>query len=272
MKKNIFYRVLNKIIFFIKTPRLTILLFQIRIIERYTGIDLFFLSPRRLIIYLFEAIYLKSAKKKNFERYGNYQLDETKIPKNPLVYSGGVGKNITFDLSFYQKHKGTIRLFDPTKSSIEHMSKIKLPKNIKFYPYALFYKNTKVKLFLDPTNRIKSASITNFFSFNKNSFFIARAYNLETLKKRFNDKSIDILKLDIEGVAENLIINLLEKKSYPKQIISAFEVPLNYIKFFKFLKKINKLIKILEKNYDLYNIRDRSRGVEMEVLAIKKGK
>ena len=45
---------------------------------------------------------------------------------------------------------------------------------------------------------------------------------------------------------------------------------MNYIEFIKFLKKIYSLIKILEKNYDLYNIRDRSRGVEMEVLAIKK--
>ena len=273
MNKNLFARIFRKLIFFLRTPRLSILLFQIRIIERYTGIDLFFISPRRLIIYFFELILLRSLKKNNFERYGNYILDKNNIPKNPVVYSGGVGKNISFDLNFFNKHGGKIRLFDPTESSIQHMNKIKLPKNFKFYHYALFYKNKKIKLYQDPTNRIKSASVTNFFSFDKNSFFIANAYNLQTLTNKFGDKSIDILKLDIEGAAENLIKNYLDyidKKNYPKQIISAFEVPLNYIEFIKFLKKIYSLIKILEKNYDLYNIRDRSRGVEMEVLAIKK--
>ena len=39
------------------------------------------------------------------------------------------GKNISFDLNFFNKHGGKIRLFDPTESSIQHMNKIKLPKN-----------------------------------------------------------------------------------------------------------------------------------------------
>ena len=141
---------------------------------------------------------------------------------------------------------------------------------MKFYPYALFHKNKRVKLFLDPTNRVKSASVTNFFSFDKKSFFMATAYNLSTLKKKFEDKSIDILKLDIEGAAEDLILDGFRKNIYPIQIVSAFEVPLNYIEFFKFIKKILFLIKILEKNYTVYNIRARSRGVEMEILAVKK--
>ena len=196
-------KIISKFILVIKTPRLTILLFQIRVIERYFKIDLFFFSPRRLIIFIIECLYFKSSKDKKLTKYGNYQLDKSKVTKNPLVYSGGIGKNITFDLSFFKKHKGKLRLFDPTKSSVEYMASLKLNKNIKFYPYALFHKNKKVKLFQDPSQRVKSASIINFFSFDKKSFFIANAYNLPTLKKRFKDKSIDVLKLDIEGVAED---------------------------------------------------------------------
>ena len=269
--KNIIRKILRGFYYLITSPRLTFLLFQVRFIERYFKIDFFFISPRRLLIFYIESRYLKSSYNK-FNIYGNYKLDKYKIPKRSIVYSGGVGRNIEFDLSFYKNHKSKIRLFDPTENSINFIKQTKLKKNIFFYPYALFYKNKKIKLYKDPTNRVKSASVTNFFSFSTKSFFFANGYNLPTLKAKFNDKKIDILKLDIEGAAENLILNAFKNKIYPTQIVSAFEVPLNYLEFYKFLKKIVKLIEVLKKKYDVYNIRDRSRGVEMEILAIKKVK
>ena len=74
----------------------------------------------------------------------------------------------------------------------------------------------------------------------------------------------------MEGVAENLILNCFKNNIYPRQIVSAFEVPLNYIEFYKFVKNFIFFIKILKTNYTIYNIRNRSRVIEIEVLAIKK--
>jgi hypothetical protein len=74
----------------------------------------------------------------------------------------------------------------------------------------------------------------------------------------------------VEGVAENLILNCFKNNIYPRQIVSAFEVPLNYIEFYKFVKNFISFIKILKTNYTIYDIRNRSRGIEIEVLAIKK--
>tara|TARA_A100001015_G_scaffold107034_1_gene118773 strand:+ start:258 stop:1283 length:1026 start_codon:yes stop_codon:yes gene_type:complete len=308
--------IINKIFIVLKTPRVSFLLFQARFVERYLGIDLFFVSPRRLIIHFIERFYFKSSKGQKFSEYGNYFLKKNLVPKNPVVYSGGIGKNISFDLTFFKLHKGLLRLFDPTKSSIVNMAKYKknkkiqiinpgdsnlrrgaiidkkkflninkelsykkrkiatgktvfLNKKIKFYHFALYYKNKKVKLFEDNTNRISSASIKNVFHFDKKNFFVANAYNIPTLKSSFKDKSIDILKLDVEGVSENLILNCFENNIYPRQIVSAFEVPLNYIEFYKFVKNFISFIKILKTNYTIYNIRNRGIGIEMEILAIK---
>lgn len=44
-------------------PRYFFLLFKIRVIEKYIGIDPFFLSPRFLLIYFFEE---KNLKNKNY--------------------------------------------------------------------------------------------------------------------------------------------------------------------------------------------------------------
>ena len=178
---NKFISLIKKISLFIRTPRLTILIFQIRFIERYLKIDLFFLSPRRLIIYMIEFFLLKNSNSNKFQHYGNYQLKKNMIPKNPIVYSGGVGTNISFDLEILKKHKGIVRLFDPTKSSINYINSLKKIKNFNFYPYALYYKNKKVKLYTDPSNRIKSTSINNFLEFDSKSFYYAQAHNLPFL-------------------------------------------------------------------------------------------
>ena len=71
---NILNRILKQIVLFCKTPRLTLLIFQIRIIERYFNIDLFFLSPRRFLIYLIEIFMLKSSRILKLQDYGNYKL------------------------------------------------------------------------------------------------------------------------------------------------------------------------------------------------------
>ena len=263
-------RIIAKIFTIILTPRYSFLLFQIRYIERFTGIDTFFLSPRRLIVYLTEIFFLKKNNSIFLHDYGNYQLLKSKVPKKPIVYSGGVGTNISFDLALIKKNKAKVKLFDPSINSINFMKKILKNKNLLFYPVALFHKNTKVKLYYDETNRVKSNSINNFLEFNKKNFYKVDAKNLVSLMKKFGDKKIDILKLDIEGGAENLLIHTMKKKVYPSQIVFALEVPLNYVKFSKFLIKFFLLKKKLSKSYNLYNLRNRSRGVEMEILAVKK--
>ena len=262
--------IISKLLIFFKTPRFSFLLFQIRYIERYTGIDTFFLSIRRLIIYLIETFYLKNQRSITLNDYGNYKLVEKKIPKKPIVYSGGVGTNISFDLAIHKKHNAKVRLFDPTDNSINFMKKYNNKKNFFFYPVALYHQNKKVKIYFDSTNRVKSNSITNFLEFDKKSFYYCDAQNLSQLIKKFKDKKIDILKLDIEGVAENLLLQAFNKKIYPTQIIFALEVPLNYVKYYKFIIKFIYLSGLMKKKYKLYNLRNRSRGVEMEILAIKK--
>jgi FkbM family methyltransferase len=263
-------RIIAKLLIFFKTPRLSFLLFQIRYIERFTGIDTFFLSPRRIIIYLIESFYLRNQDSVNLHDYGNYKLVKEKISRKPIVYSGGVGTNISFDLEINKKNNAKVRLFDPTQNSIQFMKKYRNKKNFFFYPIALFHKNKRVKIYFDPTNRVKSNSINNFLEFNKKNFYYCRAKNLSKLVKEFGDKKIDILKLDIEGVAENLLLQMFKKRIHPTQIIFALEVPFNYIKYYKFLKNFFYLSKIMKSKYKLYNLRTRSRGVEMEILAVKK--
>ena len=253
-----------------KRPRYFFLLFKIRIIEKYFKIDTFFLSPRFLIIYFFEEINLQKKYKYPLEACGNYFIDFKKIKNTfPILYSGGVGENISFDIEFLNKTKGLARLFDPTPQSIEYM-RSKEANNLKFYPYALYKESKKVKIYFDKFKQVKSNSISNFLDFDQADFYMCDAYNIPDLMKKFNDNKIDILKLDVEGVSIGIVENCFKNNIYPNQIIIAIEVPMNYLSFFKFYRKLKIFINNLSENYELVNLRDRSRGVEMEILCLKK--
>ena len=124
-------------------PRYFFLLFKIRVIEKYTGVDPFFLSPRFLFIYFFEEKNLNKINHHSLKKLGNYYLDITRIKNDsPLLYSGGVGANISFDEEFIKVTNGTARLFDPTPACLEFM-RDKGSKNLKFYPYAFYIKIIK---------------------------------------------------------------------------------------------------------------------------------
>ena len=255
-------------IMFIK-PRYFFLLLRINILEGIFG-DLYFLSPRCLIIKLFEDKNLKKKEKFNLKKIGNYFLDIEKInKKKAIIYSGGVGTNISFDKILTKEIDCKVRLFDPTPESISFMEG-KTSKKLFFYPYAIYKKNKKIKIYFDKYGLVKSNSISNFLGFDKKSYYYCDAYCIPFLKKKFKDKSIDILKLDIEGVAIEVLENCFKNDIYPQQILLALEVPMNYFEFIDFYKKLKKIILKLGKKYELINVRDRSRGVEMEILCIKK--
>jgi len=265
---NFFIQTIKSDIFkiiFVK-PRYFFLLLKVRILEPHLG-DLYFLSPRFLLIKLFEDNNLKKKESLNLKKFGNYLLDPKKIKRNSIVYSGGAGTNISFDRAIIQKKNCKVRLFDPTQESISYM-KNKTSKNLLFYPYAIYQRNKKVKIYFDKYGLVKSNSITNFLGFDKKSYYYCPAYNIPFLKKKFKDKTIDILKLDIEGVAIEVMENCFKNNIFPQQILLALEVPMNYFEFFDFYKKLKKFISKLSKKYELINIRDRSRGVELEILCI----
>ena len=86
--------IISKLLIFFKTPRFSFLLFQIRYIERYTGIDTFFLSIRRLIIYLIETFYLKNQRSITLNDYGNYGNYDNNNTNNLNLYNPMINRDI----------------------------------------------------------------------------------------------------------------------------------------------------------------------------------
>ena len=88
----------------------------------------------------------------------------------------------------------------------------------------------------------------------------------------FNDFSlnyIDILKLDVEGVADDIILDMINKNIFPKQICFELEKPVDIFVQYKFNKKIQKFLELLSKFYKIYSYTSIKKGYRMELLAVK---
>lgn len=142
-------------------------------------------------------------------------LDKTKI-----VYSFGVGTDISFDLLLIEKYSCEVYAFDPTPKSIIWMKEQQLPANFHFFDYGVSDKD-EVITFYPPIN-------SNYVSYstkaeeNSQEGIQLPVFRLGSIMNNLGHNKIDLLKLDIEGSEYNVITDLIESKIEIDQILVEF--------------------------------------------------
>ncbi len=143
------------------------------------------------------------------------------IQRGSTVISGGVGKDISFELQLVRQFECRIHLFDPSPTGIATMA---LPENthplIHFYPVGLAGENGSHE-FARPLNDGEgSFRVASGSSSDDNIAF--RCVKISDFVKQQSIDDITILKLDIEGF-EYSVLNDVVSKSIPcRQICVEF--------------------------------------------------
>lgn len=132
--------------------------------------------------------------------YGGFYVQE-KILNNReeiIVYSCGVGTDITFDLEILKKYKQSkIFAFDPTPISKNWIAKKNLPDNFNFSPIGISDEQKTQKMFI-PKDFTVSYGVYDWDSDNKDEI-MAEMQTIEGIAEKHDHSFIDILKMDIEG-------------------------------------------------------------------------
>ena len=155
--------------------------------------------------------------------YGGFFVRE-EILKNRediIVYSCGVGKDISFDKELMKKFpQSKVFAFDPTPVSISWISKQDLPKNFEFTPVGIGKQNGKEKMFF-PKNFGVSYGIHNWAAENKDEI-IVDVKTINRIADEHRHSFIDILKMDIEGSEFSVLKGLDFDKVQFGQILVEF--------------------------------------------------
>ena len=191
---------------------------------------------------------------------GGFFLDKSLASKKSVLFSFGIGTDISFDRCVSSLGVKKIYLFDPTPIAIKFIKDQRLPSYYKFFDYGLSLKDETTEFIL-PTSEFISGSMIYHNQLGKGERINVDFKKLSTI---CNDLDItpDILKIDIEGSEFEIIEDIFKSKIFPKQICIEF-----HSRFFDDGKnKLENSLKLFAK-YD-YTIAGKS--TEEEYLFIRK--
>jgi FkbM family methyltransferase len=151
----------------------------------------------------------------------NWCVCPSLLSEESVVYSIGVGTDISFDLELIRRFGTIVHAFDPTPRSIAWLQSQRLPEKFVFHDYGLGVHDGNL-VFHPPEN-------SNFVSYSVFSRGSATAPAVEapvcrlaTIMKRLGHTKIDLLKMDIEGAEYDVLSDLLASGAPVQQLLVEF--------------------------------------------------
>lgn len=182
--------------------------------------------------------------------YGGWSIPkDANLNNNSIIYSGGVGEDMSFDLKLEDKYKCKIFLIDPTQRAIKHYEEVKEFYNTKInnftgniqadylyniidlhpdfdnYTYinkGLYKEKSKLKFYKQTNPNYVSQSLVN--NMYGNDYDEVEVDSIKNIMKTYNHSKIDLLKLDIEGSEIDVLNQMLDDEIYPKYLCIEFDL------------------------------------------------
>ncbi len=182
--------------------------------------------------------------------YGGWDIIKQSLTKNSIVYSVGIGEDISFDLSVIEKYGCVVHGFDPTPRVASWLSEQNLPNLFKFYPIGLSDFDG-ILTFYSPENE-KHISHKIFPEQHSKPVEVP-CNKIKSIMASLHHSHIDLLKIDIEGFEYAVLEDLLKEDIRPLQLLVEFH------HFFPEIgnAKTEDAIRLLEQNgYRLFHVSD----------------
>lgn len=154
--------------------------------------------------------------------YGGFYLTNNSINKDSIIYSIGIGEDVSFDLEIIEKYRCKVFAFDPTPKSVNWINKNVSNNNFNFSPIGISKEKGSRLFYLPKDNKHVSGSLVKISTVNKE---MAVKLEFDTLKNQMiknNHHKIDLLKMDIEGSEYDVIDFILNEKIEIDQILVEF--------------------------------------------------
>lgn len=181
----------------------------------------------RKLKYVFQGKYIivnqiKKGKQWIGNSYGGFYLANNSINKDSIIYSIGIGEDVSFDLEIIEKYNCKVFAFDPTPKSVNWVNKNVSNNNFNFSPTGISKEKGSRLFYLPKDNKHVSGSLEKISTVNEEK---AVELEFDTLKNQMiknKHHKIDLLKMDIEGSEYDVIDSILNEKIEIDQILVEF--------------------------------------------------
>lgn len=151
--------------------------------------------------------------------YGGFYVDPTLVPNQAIVYSFGIGEDISFDKAIISNHGCKVYGFDPTPKSINYVKNNETPESFYFHPYGIGERTEMVTFHLPKNKDHVSGSVYDHKLVDEHNSVEVLLKEFKEIVSEMGHDHIDVLKMDIEG-SEYVVMEGILKSGIPiKQIL-----------------------------------------------------
>jgi FkbM family methyltransferase len=142
------------------------------------------------------------------------------LSASSVVYSFGVGEDISFDLELIRRFQVQLHAFDPTPRCIEWLRTQRLPEGFVFHDYGLAHFDGYCK-FLPPENpaHISHTLVQRSSPWPAIELPVRR---LNTIMRSLGHNHVNLLKMDIEGAEYEVLSDVLSAGINVDQLLVEF--------------------------------------------------
>ena len=154
--------------------------------------------------------------------YGGFYLYEKNLDTTSVIYSIGIGEDVSFDMELINKFNCNVFAYDPTPKSVKWVDKNVDLDNFIFHPLGVANQKGEREFYLPKNQNHVSGSINNINSIEIKNSIKLNFDSLNNIMKLNNHNKIDVLKMDIEGAEYEVIDHIKKHQLDIKQILVEF--------------------------------------------------
>lgn len=144
-----------------------------------------------------------------------------KLSKESVIYSFGIGTDVSFDLELIRRFGATVHGFDPTPRSISWVRAQRLPEQFVIHEFGI-YAHDGNAVFRPPENT-QHVSYSVLPRGGATAGVVeAPVRRLATIMKMLGHARVDLLKMDIEGGEYEVVEDLIGTKIAVGQLLVEF--------------------------------------------------
>lgn len=172
------------------------------------------------------------------------------LNEKSIIYSFGVGEDISWDVDIIKHYGVQVYAFDPTPKSIDWVAEQNTPPQFRFYEYGLADHDGTIK-FYPPEDPDHVSHTILYKAVTASNMIEVPVKTLSTIMHELNHTHIDILKMDIEGAEYAVLKSIVKSDVSIGQILVEFHHRFPQVS----IKETIRTVQLLQKHgYKLFNV------------------
>lgn len=183
------------------------------------------------------------ASEENGEGIGTWVVASGRLDAQSVVYSVGVGRELSLDLSLVSRYGCTVHCFDPTPVSAAWIRTQVLPPQIVFHEIGLAAKDGALAF-----HQPRKAGSPHFSPIDRGDrggeegdTVMAPVWRLQTMMRELGHDHIDLLKIDIEGGEYGVIGDIVSCAGCLGQLLVEFHHCYRSVPLARTVEAVNRL-------------------------------